>query len=91
MKGGYYLIDCKGLDLIKGLTPQTIPGLRADVEKALASNKPVIACNCVWDEGPASPVAVLLTHVGDNIIATACTLQIIVSEASVVTINNLVA
>lgn len=90
-KGGYVLVDCTGLDLIKGSTPQTIPGLRAQVDKAYASGKPVFACNCNWDGGFASPVAVLITKIGDDMVCTASTLQIWVSKASVVTISNMAA
>ena len=91
MNTGYVTIDCKGLDLIKGSTPQTIPGLRADIETAMATGKPIIATNLTWDEGYISPTMCMCTFVGDDLIATSSTLQIYISKSDVVTIVNLVA
>lgn len=91
MNTGYVTIDCKGLDLIKGSTPQTIPGLRATLEEAMATGKPIIVTNLTWDEGYISPTMCMCTIVGDDLIATSSTLQIYVSESDVVTIVNLVA
>lgn len=91
MKGGYSMIDCGGLDLIKGSTPQTIAGLRAQCESALKVDKMVIACNCVWDEKPVTSIPVMLVKIGDDIIGSFGTLQIWVDKDSVVTIVNLVA
>lgn len=91
MNTGYVTIDCKGLDLIKGSTPQTIPGLRADIEKAMATGKPIIATNLTWDEGYISPTMCMCTFVGEDLIATSSTLQIYISKSDVVTIVNLVA
>ena len=55
MNGGYYMLDCKGLDLTK-TDPQNIPGCWADVKTALASGKPIIAHNCVYGDADVSPV-----------------------------------
>ena len=91
MNGGYFLIDCGGLDLIKGSTPQTITGLYAQCKRAMDLGKPVIACNMVWDtQGAVTPLNVMLVDFGDYIIGTAATLQIVVQNTDVVTINNLV-
>lgn len=91
MNTGYVTIDCKGLDLIKGSTPQTIPGLRAVIESAMETGKPIIATNLTWDEGYISPTMCMCTFVGDDLIATSSTLQIYISKSDVVTIVNLVS
>ena len=57
MKGGYYLLNAKGLDLTGGDTPQTIAGSWENAKKAINSGKPIVACNCVYGTGvPVSPV-----------------------------------
>ena len=80
MKGGYYNIDCTGLDLIKGSTKQTITGIRERVAKAHTMGKPVFCVNANWNGSPMSPVAVMVTKVGDDYICTASTLQIVVEK-----------
>ena len=91
MVGGYILVDCEGLDLLKGSTPQTISGIRKKVEDAMATGKPVVAANCVWGDGVSvTPVSVMLIELGDYIIATSATLQIWISKQDVITISNLV-
>ena len=91
MNGGYTLIDCGGLDLIKGSTPQTITGLYEKCKRAMALGKPVIADNMVWDtQGAVTPLNCMLVDFTTYIIATAATLQIVVTNEDVVTINNLV-
>lgn len=91
MVGGYILVDCEGLDLLKGSTPQTITGIRKKVEDAMATGKEIRACNCIWGEGVAvTPISVLCVELGDYVIATASTLQIWISKQDVVTISNMV-
>ena len=56
MNGGYFLLDCKGLDLTED-TAQTISGSWQDCVDALKAGKPIIAHNCVYGSGvPVSPV-----------------------------------
>ncbi len=90
---GYFMIDCAGLDLIKGQTPQTIAGLYAELQKAEKLDKPVYACNCVWGEqGKVTPIQIMLVDFSesDYIIGTASTLQVVVTSSDIVTINNMV-
>lgn len=90
MKGGYVMVDCAGLDLIKGSTPQTITGLYERVKTAMKANKPIYAFNAVWDtQGLVTPVQTFAIDFEDYIICTASTLQIVITPQSVVTINNL--
>ena len=90
MNGGYILIDCTGLDLIKGSTPQTISGLRSKVVTAMKTGKPIFAANCNWDGQLTNPLPVMALKIGTDIICTANTLQIYIDESDVVTIVNLV-
>ena len=91
MNGGYIMVDCTGLDLIKGSTPQTIAGLYNLVKSAMGCNKPIFAVNCVWDDkGLVTPIQCFCIDFGDyGIIATASTLQIHIAPNNVVTIVNL--
>lgn len=91
MNGGYILIDCKGLDLTKGSTPQTITGIYKTVQDAYGKKKPIYADNCVWGtDGYVTPINVLAIQFPDYIICTASTLQIVITSSDVVTIINLV-
>lgn len=90
MNGGYYMINCKGLDLTKGETPQTITGLYSKMENALSRNKPIYAYNCAWGSLPVTPIEVFIIPLLENtIVATASTLQIWVTNEDVVTIQNM--
>lgn len=55
LKGGYAMIDCKGLELTE-TDPQEIEGVWEIAKKALESGKPIIAYNCVYNNAPVSPV-----------------------------------
>lgn len=86
---GYISIDCKGLDLLAE-SAQTISGLYQAVQDAIASGKPLFATNMVWGTvSPISPVQVFTVQFDGYVICTASTLQIIVTSADSVTINNL--
>ena len=89
LKGGYAMVDCKGLNLLAD-APQTISGLRKAVKAAYESNKPIIACNCVYGAGvPLTPIQVFEIEETGVYIMTASILQVRVHEGDVVTIENL--
>lgn len=91
MNGGYVMIDAKGLDLTKGSTSQTIAGIYNEVKKSFESDKPIFVYNCVWgSDSIVSPIQIFCVDFGDYIIATASTLQIVVTKADGVTIVNMV-
>lgn len=92
MHGGYIMIDCKGLDLTKGETEQTISGLYARVREAMKTGKPIFADNCIWGTGkPMSPIQMFANQLyTDEICCTASTLQIRVKNTDKVTIVNMV-
>lgn len=91
MQSGYFMIDCKKMDLTKGETPQTINGMYATIHKAMEMGKPIYAYNCIWGSGKSiSPIQCFTVDFGSYVIVTASTLQIIISNEDVITINNLV-
>ena len=91
MNGGYFMIDCEGLDLIKGQTPQTIPGLYKRVQTAMKSNKPIFAVNCIWDtNGLVTPLNTFVIQFDGYVICTASTFQITITPSDVVTIVSMV-
>lgn len=92
MRGGYFLIDCTGLDLTKGSTDQTISGIYDKVKTAMESNKPIYAVNCNWNSVFVSPIQIFAIVTDTNqITCTAATLQIVVKSTDVITITNMVA
>ena len=87
---GYIGIDCTGLDLIKGSTPQTISGIYSKVKDAMDTGKAIYAYNCNWSGAYVTPIEVFAIDFTTQIIVTSSTLQIIITPADVVTINNMV-
>lgn len=88
------MIDCGGLNLLSE-SAQTRTGLYATLKDAIKMGKPVFAYNCVWGTGnpiTAIPVSVNAetTTANADIICTASTLQIWVSNADSVTIVNMI-
>lgn len=90
MKGGYAMLDCTGLDLIKGMTPQTITGIYNRVKTAYNANKPIYCFNAHWDDkGIVTPIQVMVIDFGEYFIATASTLQIVVGPNDSIVIRNM--
>lgn len=87
---GYTVVDCTGLDLIKGSTEQTITGIYKKVQSAVKTDKMIIADNCNWDGRVVTPIQCFAIDFGDYYIITSSTLQIYVRKTDVVTITNLV-
>lgn len=88
---GYQIIDCDGLNLLGGSTPQTKTGLYKKLQKALKDMKPVYACNCIYGEGhPMTPIQVMCQQEDANtIVCTSSILQIWVTKSDSVTIVSL--
>ena len=92
MNGGYIMVNCEGLDLTKGMTPQTITGLYDACQSAMKTGKPICAYNCAWGLIPMTPIPVFLVQINaTQVIATSSTLQVVVNNNDSVTINNMVA
>ena len=87
MTGEIY-IDCNGLNLLSQTT-QTITGLHARLIDAINTDKLIMAVNMLWGELSITPIPVFAIDFGDYIICTASTLQVIVTTADVVTVNNM--
>lgn len=83
------MIDCTGLDLTKGSTPQTLTGMYEKVKTAISLNMPIYAVNASWGDLAVTPIQVFTVAFDGYIIVTASTLQIIVTSADVITINNM--
>ena len=90
MESGYIMIDFGGMDLTLE-SSQTIAGLYARIAESRATGKMIVACNMVWgDTGAASPIPVIVTAPETNTyVCAASTLQIHVTSADVVTIENM--
>ena len=89
MNGGYFMIDCKGMNLLAE-TSQTISGLYAQLEKALSIMKPVFANNVMWGTVPMTPIPVMVNTESGVFICTSSTLQIRVASNDAVTIVNFI-
>ena len=91
--GGYQIVDCDGLNLLGGSTPQTKTGLYKKMQSALKSGKPVFASNCIYGEGhPMTPICVMCQQEDENtVVATASILQIWITKADSVTVVSLLA
>ena len=91
--GGYFMLDCKGLDLTGGSTPQTIAGCWYDVKQALAINKPIIAYNCIYGTGvKVSPIPVFGWYISTTeIVLVGATLHVHVKSDNTCTILDVAA
>lgn len=90
MTNGYVLVDCKGLNLLGGDTPQSISGLYKSVKTAFESGKPIYAVNCVYGTGvTVSPVQVMGILEAGVYILTASILQVRVSSNDTAIITSL--
>lgn len=94
MKGGYTMIDCKGLNL-QIETAQTISGIYAACKTAIATEKPVFAYNIIFGtNNKMTPIPVMVNFESaesEYIVATASTVQIWVTKADSVTVRNMLA
>lgn len=92
IKGGYAMIDCKGLNLLGGSTPQTINGIYNECSEALKSGKAIFAHNCIYGNGhPCSPVSVMGQQESDTtIVFTSSILQIWITNEDSVTVESLI-
>lgn len=89
MNGGYFMIDCKGMNLLSGAS-QTIAGLYAQLEKAMSLMKPVFANNVMWGAVPMTPIPVMVNTESGSFVCTSSTLQIWVASNDAVTIVNMI-
>ena len=91
MVSGYTIIDCKNLDLTSN-EEQTIPGIYAQLKTAMIIGKPLIGANCIWGTGkPLTPIHFFANQYAENlIVCTSSILNINVTSADKITVQNLV-
>ena len=91
MQGGYMMIDCSGIDLLKS-SKQTVEGIYNLCDVAFKSGKAVYAHNLIWGNGKGcSPIQVMLIPLAANkYTATGSTLQLEITSDDGVKVNNLV-
>lgn len=91
MNGGYFLADCTGLDLSSS-SAQSITGIWEKAKNALASEKPIIAHNCVYGTGvPVSPVTCFGWQLAtDEIVIVGATLHIHIKDNDTATVLDVV-
>jgi len=87
MNGGYFMVNCKGLDLTV-TDPQTIPGIWNDAVIAMGTGKPIIAHNCVYGSGVnVSPVTCFGWYISaTEIVIVGATLHIHVKSDNTATV-----
>ena len=84
------MVDCKALDLTKGSTAQTIPGIYETVKQAMETGKAILACNCLWGDKTVTPISCFSLQWDEStIIVTASTLQVHITNADSITIVNI--
>lgn len=91
MNGGYFLVDCEGLDLTKD-TAQSITGIWEKAQTALSVNKPIIAQNCIYGTGkPVSPVTCFGWKIADDeIVIVGATLHIHIKDDDTATVLDVI-
>ena len=92
MKGGYFMVDCEKLDLTSD-SEVTKTGFWNKAKEAIASDKPIIAYNCVYGTGvPVSPVTCFGWYISTTeIVIVGATLHIHVTSADKVRILDVAA
>ena len=91
MNGGYFMINCKGMDLLVQ-SGQTIEGLYDDVSAGHNSGKPIFAYNCMWGTNKMSPIPVIVNpdpDTDDQFVITSSVLQIRVDADDAITVSVL--
>lgn len=81
LKGGYVLVDCSGLDLTKA-EATSLSGIWKKAKDALASDKPIVAANCIYGTGVnVSPVTCFGFYLAsDEICIVGATLHIHITD-----------
>ena len=92
MQGGYFMIDCEGLDLTSE-SEVTLTGSWKKAVTALAQKKPIIAHNCVYGTGvKVSPVTCFGWYISSKeIVLVGATLHIHIKDTDKITILDVAA
>lgn len=92
MNGGYYNIDCTGIDLTE-TDPQSITGIWNKAVDLLQVGKPAFAYGCVYGSGkPVSPVPIFAWQIAtDEIVVVGATLHIHIKDNDTATVLDVVS
>jgi hypothetical protein len=91
MKGGYFNVDCSGLDLNKS-TAQTIEGIWDKAVTALRTDKPIVAYGCTYGTTLVSPVPVFGWYIAaDEIVIVGATLHVHIKDNDSATVLDVVS
>lgn len=92
MNGGYYMVNCKGLDLTD-TDPQSIAGIWNDAVTAIATGKPIVAHGCIYGTGvPVSPVTCFGWYISaTEIVIVGATLHIHIKTDNTATVLDVVS
>lgn len=86
MKGGYYILDASGVNLLAS-AKATVSGIHAKAITALATGKPIIMHNCTYGANvPASPVPCFGHMSSTSVVLHVAMLEITIDNADGVTI-----
>lgn len=90
--GGYYMVDCTGIDLTE-TDPQSITGIWKKAVTAIATNKPIVAYGCVYGTGvPVSPVVCFGWYISTTeIVIVGATLHIHIKSDNTATVLDVVS
>lgn len=91
MNGGYFLVDCDGIDLTKE-TAQSVPGIWNKAVTAMKIGKPIVAHNCVYGSGvKVSPVTAFGWYISSTeIVIVGATLHIHIKNDDTATVLDVV-
>lgn len=86
LNGGYVLVDASGIELTE-TDPQDVAGIWDKAVKAVAAQKPIIACGCTYSTAPVSPVTGFAWYLAsDEIVFVGATLHVHIKNNNKVTV-----
>lgn len=91
MNGGYFNVDCTGLDLSKS-EKQTITGIWDKAVNAMQINKPLMVYGCSYSAALVSPVSAFGWYIAaDEIVIVGATLHIHIKNDDSATVLGVVS
>lgn len=91
MRGGYFNVDCSGINLSL-TTAQSIPGIWDKAVTAMQTDKPIMAYGCSYGEALVSPVPVFGWYIAaDEIVIVGATLHVHIKNNNTATVLDVAA
>ena len=91
MRGGYFNVDCTGLDLTKS-EKQTISGIWDKAVTAMKTYKPIMAYGCTYGTALVSPVPAFGWYIAaDEIVIVGATLHVHIKSDDSATVLDVAA